>query len=198
MNASIDTILHNFENHGMHARYFETARQAVECLLGELKGRRIVFGGSVTSQQLGLYEALGAANQVFWHWVGPNEGRRQAETACDTYITSANALAETGEIVNIDGTGNRVAHAAYGPQQVYYVCGINKLAPDLQAAIGRARNVAAPRNAQRLHCNTPCAADGKCHDCNSPDRICNVMEITMRSPGQTRVELILIGQELGY
>lgn len=198
MNTTMETVLHNFEKHGIHARYFETAQQAVDCLLEELHGRSIAFGGSVTTQQLGLYEKLGEDNRVFWHWVTPGEGRRQAEQACDTYICSANALAETGEIVNIDGTGNRITLATYGPQRVYYVCGVNKLTPDLHAAIHRARHIAAPRNAQRLHCNTPCAVDGKCHDCDSPDRICNVMDITMRRPGAMQVELLLIGQELGY
>lgn len=199
MEQKIEEIRQNFEKHGMNLRYVETPQQAAELLSRELKDRNIVFGGSVTSEELGLYDLLGRQNRVYWHWKQPVEQRREAEQQMQVYITSANALSATGEIVNIDGSCNRISGATYGPQVVYYICGINKLTDDLSTAIDRARNVAAPMNARRLNRKTPCAVDGKCHDCQSPDRICNVMNITMRRPGAVeRVEILLVGCSLGY
>ena len=189
MDASMEKTLKNFENHGIKARYFETAGQARQAIVQAVQGKKVAFGGSVTLQQLGFYEALKQNNSVFW---------REHEKECEVFFTSANALSRTGEIVNIDGTGNRVTMAAYGPEKVYYICGINKLCPDITSAIDRARNVAAPQNAKRLGLDTPCVKDGVCHNCQSPQRICNVMDITLRRPGAVEVELWIIQEELGY
>ena len=117
------------------------------------------------------------------------------------YISSANGVAETGELVNIDGTGNRVAATLYGPEKVYFIVGINKLTPTLEAAIWRARNIASPLNAKRLGRKTPCALSEvmKCYDCQSPERICRGMTIhmgPMKGVGETIV--VLIDEELGY
>lgn len=121
--------------------------------------------------------------------------------AAEVYLLSANAVSETGALVNIDGTGNRVAASLYGREHVIYFVGVNKLAPTLEAAIDRARNVAAPLNARRLHCQTPCAlADPmRCHDCHSPDRICKGYVVQTRPMGGIgRTEIFLIGETLGY
>lgn len=118
----------------------------------------------MTFQEMGFPEAFADSTEVHWHWVTKGEYYQTP----DIYLTSANALSESGEAVNIDGTCNRVAGTLYGPKQCMFVCGINKLCPDLASAVERARNVAAPKNAQRLGTRTPCAADGKCHDCKSP------------------------------
>ena len=149
--------------------------------------------------------SLPSIKRVIKGWANTNTTRdtarlnRAEAAAAPVYLSSVNGLAETGEIVNIDGTGNRVANAMYGCESVYYVVGVNKVAPDLHAAIERARQVAAPRNAQRLQTKTPCAVDGKCHDCRSEGRICNIMSIIMGKPnGVGHCKVLLVGETLGY
>ena len=121
------------------------------------------------------------------------------EMTTDVFIASANAIAMTGEIVNIDGRGNRITSLIYGHDKVYYIIGRNKIVPTLDDAVKRAKLYAAPLTAQRLGVNTPCAAEGnKCYDCNSPERICNTMTITWRPSMYLDVELLLIDEDLGY
>ena len=116
------------------------------------------------------------------------------------YLSSVNAIAETGEILNIDGTGNRVAATLYGHKKLYLVTGVNKIAADYDAALWRARNIASPKNAQRLQKKTPCALHGdKCYDCSSPERICRGLVVLwepVKGIGET--EVVLIGEALGY
>ena len=185
------------EELGYTVRCFDTAQQAADYLDGQIDGQTISFGGSVTLKDMDLYPRLSAHNQVVWHWEG---GSPADAVNTDVYITSANALAETGEIINIDGTGNRVAATLYGHKKVYFVIGSNKIAPDYDAALWRARNIAAPKNAQRLNRNTPCAAKGdRCYNCKSPDRICNGLVVLWRKTGGIgEAEVILVDQELGY
>lgn len=189
-------LLKNLERRGFSAKYFDSAEEAGSYLEQQIKGETVGFGGSLTTQQMGLYDRLAKENTVYWHWKTPSDKERFAEFS--TYITSANAVSETGELVNIDGACNRVAASLYGPKKLYFVCGINKIASDLTAAVDKARNVAGPANAKRLNKKTPCATSGKCHDCGSPDRICRAMVIYM---GPTMVsgltEVIIIGEELG-
>ena len=134
--------------------------------------------------------------RVIWHWEG---GELRRAMLADVYLTSVNGLAETGEIVNIDGNCNRVAASMFGPKRVYYVVGINKIAPDFEKALWRARNVAAPKNAQRLGKKTPCAVKAdRCYDCKSPERICRGLSVLWRKPtGFEQAEVVLIEEELG-
>ena len=149
----------------------------------------------MTLQEMGFPDAFSNSTAVHWHWVRKGEYFQKP----DIYLSSANALSENGEIVNIDGTGNRVSATLFGPKRCIFVCGINKLCPDLESAVERARHVAAPLNAKRLGVQTPCAVDGKCHDCKSPARICRAMTIHMGPPlGMERCEIVLIGEPLGY
>ena len=195
---NLETAVKNLTAHGFSVRVFRTAQDAANAISQELSGKTVGFGGSVTLEQMQLFETLQKNNTVYWHWKQtPAQALENARSA-QVYLTSANAVSETGEIVNIDGTGNRVTMAAYGPEKVYYICGVNKLCPDLPSAINRARNVAAPRNARRLGLETPCVKDGVCHNCQSPQRICNVMDITLHRPGAVEVELWIIQEELGY
>lgn len=182
---------------GYTVRVFETGAEAADYLNSAIDGVSVGIGGSVTVQQLGLYDRLAEHNQVYWHWQGGPEQRAKAAEA-DVYLTSANGLAETGEILNIDGAGNRVASTLYGHKKVYFVIGANKLAPTRDEALWRARNIAAPRNAQRLGKKTPCAVKGdKCYDCKSPDRICRgLVELWGPMMGM-ETEVILIGEDLG-
>lgn len=193
----------NLEKRGYTVSCFDTAAQAAAYLNEQIDGKTVGFGGSVTLGQMGLYESLGAHNHVIWHWRVP-EGRtvnslRDEAIGAEIYLSSVNGLAETGEIVNIDGTGNRVAAIFYGHRKVYLVAGVNKLAPDYEAALWRARNVAAPRNAHRLGSKTPCAAKGdRCYNCASPDRICCGLSVLWEKPRAGEFEVILINEELGY
>ena len=183
-----------FTSRGFRFSWFDTKEEATAYLAGEVAGKRVGFGGSITLDELGAYEALSKTAEVHWHWKG--------EKPCvdaEVFLTSANALSATGEVVNIDGASNRVAASLYGAKTCFIVCGVNKVAPSLDAAIERARNVAAPRNAMRLNRKTPCVMDGKCHDCRSPERICRSLVVHMGPPlSFDRYEIVLIGQSLGY
>ena len=133
---------------------------------------------------------------MIWHW----EGGNLAEAATtEVYLTSANGVAETGELINIDGNCNRIASSVYGHKRVYFVVGINKIEPDYDRALWRARNVAAPKNAQRLGRKTPCAVKGdRCYDCKSPERICRGLSVIWGRPTPVEtMEVVLIGEELG-
>lgn len=194
--ADREALLKNLNAHGFKAVWFDTANDAKEYLCNSLKGETIGFGGSATSQEMGLYEALGEHNTVLWHWKNPAD--KEDFGKFTAYITSANAVSQTGELVNIDGTGNRVASTLYGPKKLFFVIGANKLCENLESAVYRARNVAAPLNAKRLNRKTPCAAAGKCMDCMSPERICNAMVIYMRPLGGFEsTEVIVVGESLG-
>ena len=131
------------------------------------------------------------------HWLGDSFADA---AAAPVYLTSVNALAETGELMNIDGTGNRVASTIFGHEEVYFIVGVNKLAPDYDAALWRARNVASPKNAQRLGRKTPCAVKGdRCYDCDSPERVCGSLVTLWRKPGGIgRMEVVLVEEDLGY
>ncbi len=183
------TVEKNLYDRGFQVTIFENQEEAVKYLETQINGQTVGFGGSVTLEQMGLYEALQSHNQVFWHWRIP-EGKtgqevKQAAAAAKVYISSVNALAKTGEIINIDGNCNRVSSIFYGHEKVYLILGENKIEEDYERALYRARNTAAPRNAKRLRINTPCAQKGeKCYDCKSPDRICRGFLFYGKSPHQ--------------
>lgn len=188
-----------FEKKGFETCYFATAAEAVEYLKEEIKGTTVAFGGSVTLQQMGLYEALRDQNQMVWHWRCMTVDVMKMAQNAKVYLTSANGVSETGELVNIDGRGNRVAASLFGPEHTYYVIGKNKLAKDLHSALYRAKNIAAPKNAQRLGKKTPCAVKAdKCYNCSSPDRICNATVIVERPLTGMKTTLLFIDEELGY
>ncbi len=192
-------IRQNFEKHGFSTQLFSTKEEARDYLVDTLTNQTIGFGGSVTLLEMGLYEALLKNNAVVWHNKVPSRDVRHLANCANIYITSANALSETGQIVNIDGTGNRVAMTAFGPQTCYYVVGKNKITPSLEDAIYRSRNVAAPQNAQRIHAKTPCAQKGdKCYDCNSPERICRITAVIDRAPMGMKCEIIFVDEALGF
>jgi L-lactate utilization protein LutB len=194
---AFDTVRANLEKNGYTVGVFATAAEAARHIAAGMNNETVGFGGSITLQDMGLHETLSENNTVIWHWKDPKNRDRFAEFTA--YVTSVNALAETGEMVNIDGTGNRLAASLYGPKRVCFVIGRNKLTPDLPSAITRARNIASPVNAKRLGKKTPCAATGTCHDCNSPDRICGALCVYMRPmAGMERTEVILVDEDLGF
>lgn len=190
-------LIANLEQRDFTVRTFATAAEATDYLDKEIDGVSVGFGGSVTVQQMGLYDRLSTHNEVLWHW---DQATLAQAAQARVYISSVNGLAETGEIINIDGTGNRVASTLFGHEQVYLLVGRNKIAPDYDAALWRARNIAAPKNAQRLEKRTPCAVKAdRCYDCKSPDRICKGLTVLWGRPkGISNMEVILIDEELGY
>ena len=195
----LETVKKNLEDRGYTVRLFPTGAEAADYLEDTVAGKTVGFGGSVTLDALGLYERLGKRCKTIWHWKWEDAAaaRREAQTA-DIYLTSVNALAETGELVNIDGAGNRVASTLFGHEKVYFVIGRNKLAPTVDAAVWRARNIASPRNARRLGRKTPCAVKGdRCYDCRSPERICRGL-VTLWGPMMgMEAEVLLIDEDLG-
>ena len=202
---NIEATIKALKKNRYQVSYFETAAEAADYLDKSLKGKVIGFGDSQTMLRMDLYNRLSAHNEVH----DPNQSEdndeflKIARKCMDTevYLTSVNAMAETGEMVNIDGTGNRVAGSLFGHDKVYFIVSTNKIEPSLEKAIWRARNVAAPKNSMKYSLRTPCVARNgeKCFDCASPDRICNVMAIYMKKMNDIDdVEIILINEEMGY
>lgn len=185
---------HNFTKRGFGFKLFDTKEQAVNYVVGECKGKSVGFGGSVTLDQLGVYEKL-KDNGIDAHWHWRNE---PIYMDGEIYLTSANGISKTGEVVNIDGTCNRVAATLYNTKRCIIVCGVNKLTIDLQSAIERARNISAPLNAKRLNKKVPCVITGKCEDCQSPERICKAMVVLMNPPTDMDCEIVLVRENLGY
>lgn len=193
---NIEALCVNLEKRGFHTAHFSTAAEAAHYLNDKLDGRTIGVGGSMTAREMGLNESLSAHNTVHWHWF---DGSYAAAAGAEVYISSVNGVAETGELVNIDGTCNRVSSILYGHKELYLIIGANKIAPDYDSALWRARNIAAPRNAQRLGRKTPCAVKAdRCYDCDSPERICRALAVLWEKPGAIEyAEVIVIDEALG-
>lgn len=192
-----ENVKKNLEARGFSVTTFSTAAEAAAYLDKSIDSTTVGIGGSMTVQQMGLHEKLAAHNTVHWHWTdGPDARVKSAHAA--VYLTSANGLAETGEVINIDGAGNRVASTLYGHKKVYFIIGKNKLAPTYDEALWRARNIAAPKNAQRLEKKTPCAVKGdRCYDCKSPDRICRGLVVLWGPCIGVETEIVLVDEDLG-
>lgn len=190
-------LLENLRKRGYEASFFPTAREAAAYLDGEIDGVSVGSGGSMTLKEMGLLELLGKHNTMVSHW---NGDPITAAMTTQVYLSSVNGLAETGEIFNIDGTCNRVASTLFGHERVYLIVGRNKIAPDAAGAMFHARNVAGPKNAQRLGKKTPCAAKAdRCYDCDSPERICSALVTFWRRPkGIAKMEIVLVDEDLGY
>ena len=194
-------VKQNMEARGFRVSVFATAAEAADYLDSAIDNTSVGFGGSVTLEQMGLYERLERHDRVNWHWRPTVDGADawQAAMTAEHYITSVNGLAETGELINIDGTGNRVASTLYGHKKVWFVVGRNKLAPTYEEALWRARNIAAPKNAQRLGRKTPCAVKADhCYDCKSPERICRGLVVLWEAIGSMEMEVVLVDEALGY
>lgn len=182
----------------------EAGKIVLEEILPKLAPRSVAWGGSVTFTSTGLYHVLRERKDltvVDQHQKGltPEQGfevrRRQFMT--DLFFTGANAVTEQGQLVNLDATGNRVAALTFGPKNVVVLVGRNKVVPNLESAMARVRNIAAPANAIRLEKGTPCTKTAFCEDCSSPGRICNTWTITEKSNPKGRVKVILINEDLG-
>ena len=197
--GNFNVVKTSLEARGYMVRVFSTGKEAADYLDAAVDGTSVGFGGSATLDALGLYERLGTHNQVVWHWKQEDKdaARREAMTT-GVYLTSVNALAETGELVNIDGAGNRAAAMLFGHEKVFYVIGRNKLAPTYEEAVWRARNIAAPQRARQLGKKTPCAVKcDRCYDCKSPELVCRGL-VTLWGPMMgMEAEVLLVDEELG-
>ena len=200
----IEKTIKSLERNRSTVSDFGSPEEAAEYLDGAIDGRTVGFGDSITMMKMKLYEKLSAHNEVY----DPNQSSDNdeflaiAKKCLDTevYLTSVNAMSETGEMVNIDGTGNRVAGSLFGHEKVYFVVTTSKIEESLEKAIWRARNVAGPMNAKKYDLRTPCVVKGdRCYDCASPDRICNTLNIYLKKMNDIdEVEVVLIDGELGF
>lgn len=199
------TIIKNLEKRQMEGYYFETAAEAVKKATSFLTpGCSVGFGGSMTLSESGMMDAL--QNHPDLTLFDRSKAKDAAETkeiyrkclTADYFFMSTNAITADGELVNIDGNGNRAAALIYGPEYVIILAGMNKVVRDVKEAISRVHNIAAPPNGNRLNTKTPCAITGVCSDCFSPGCMCSHTVITRRSGTPGRIKILLIGEELGY
>ena len=195
----MEKTIENLRRNGFEVTCFATGAEAADYIGRSLRGKSVGIGGSMTVRGLNIYDHIRENNTVYWHMVEPGDETMVRASSAEVYITSANAISEEGFVINIDGRGNRVAGTLMKKDKVYLIVGKNKLCGPFAAALERARNQAAPPNAKRLECRTPCAYDGKCHDCRSPERICNALVVLWRKPFWCEsMEIVLIDEELGF
>ena len=197
------TIIKNLKKRGMDGYYCPDSKSAVKLVLSMFpEGSTITWGGSESLKESGLMDALKNAPVELWDrdLVKPEEKHAfyQKSFSANYYLMSSNAITLDGQLVNVDGNGNRVAALAYGPDHVILLVGMNKVTADLESAVKRIQTNAAPPNTMRLGLNTPCAKDGVCHNCFSPSKICSMLHITQfnRQPG--RIHVVLVGETLGF
>lgn len=198
------TVLKGMEKRHMEGYYCETIEEAKTLALSLVPADASVsFGGSVTLNETGVLTALRERSDItlFDRDTAKNADETKQimhdALSCDYYFMSSNAITHDGELVNIDGNGNRVAALIYGPENVIVIAGMNKVVKNVEEGISRSRNMAAPPNCVRLNKNTPCAVNGVCSNCLS-DTICDQIVITRASRVPKRLKVILVGEELGF
>ena len=198
------TLVKNLKARHFDACYCETAQDALKKALEWIpEGSSVGWGGALSAQQIGLMDALrkGAYRAIDRDSCTTPEEKRQAAQDClsaNVFITGANAISLDGQMVNIDGNGNRLACLMCGPEQVLVIAGMNKVVDDVESAVQRVGTHAAPPNAVRLGTRTPCATLGHCNDCHSDDCMCAHIVVTRHSRQKGRIKVILVGEELGY
>ena len=194
-------VIKGLASRNMTGYYAKTGEEALRIALSLIpEGSTVTRGGCMSAAQIGLDDALQAGNYTFVDRDKTEDKRKAALMAydCDVFIASANAMTEDGVLVNIDGNANRVSAIAFGPRKVIFIVGMNKVTKDVDAAMKRARNEAAPINAQRFGLDTPCAKTGSCMNCKSPDTICCQFLITRYSKHPGRIHVILVDDFLGF
>ena len=189
------------ERNGFAVTVCATGVEAAAYLNRVIDGVSVGCGVSMTLEELGLYDSLAGHNTLIYHRRSEDvEAARRAAMSTEVYLLSANGIAEdTGEIISIDGTGNRVSSTLFGHRKVYFVAGRNKVSPDFAAALHRVRNVVAPKNARRMGIRTPCAKNAdRCYDCNSPERICRGLVVHYKRMSSMEMEVVLVDEDLGF
>ena len=199
-----NTVLKGFQKRFIESYYCETKEEAKTLALSLVsENASVSFGGSVTLDETGVLAELRSRTDITLYdratATTPEENKKIMHDAlsCDYYFMSSNAITVDGELVNIDGNGNRVAALIYGPENVIILAGMNKIVKNVEEGISRTRNVASPQNCVRLNKNTPCAVNGVCGNCLA-DTICDQIVITRASRVPQRIKVILIGEELGF
>lgn len=205
MNKKVERTIENLKKNHMPAYFVQDEQEAIEVIKTILSpGDMVSMGGAMTMFETGIIDFLRNSD---YHFMDRYAEGNTPEDIRDIYVktfgadgffTSSNAITEEGELYNVDGNGNRVAAMAYGPKKVIVVAGVNKIVRNIDEAIVRNREVAAPANALRLDQATPCAHTGKCSDCNSPDRICSTYITMRRQRIKDRIHVIIINKSLGY
>ena len=195
------TVIKGLESRNMHGYYAASREEALRTALSLIPEKSsVTMGGAMSAHEIGLVDAVKKGNYQFIDRDAMEDKRAAMLAAYDAdfFLTSANAMTEDGEMVNIDGNANRVSAIAQGPKKVLVIVGMNKICADLDSAMKRARNVAAPVNAQRFGLQTPCVKTGACMNCKSPDTICCQFLITRFSRHRDRIHVILVNEELGF
>ncbi len=194
-------VIKGLESRNMKGFYAHSKGEALQIALGLIPdGSSVTMGGSVSAREIGLVDTLKVGNYSFIDRDLAVDKRAAALAAydVDVFLASCNAMTEDGILVNVDGNANRVSAIAYGPRKVIFIVGMNKICKDVDSAMKRARNVAAPINAQRFGLDTPCSKTGSCMDCKSPDTICCQFLTTRYSRHENRIFVILVNDNLGY
>ena len=198
---AFEALKQTLEQNGFTVSVFAAASEAAAYLNRVIDGTAVGCGVSMTLEELGLYDSLASHNTLIYHRRSEDvEAARRAAMSTEVYLLSANGIAEdTGEIISIDGVGNRAASTLFGHKKVYFVAGRNKISPDYQSALYRVRNVVAPKNARRMGIRTPCAKNAdRCYDCNSPERICRGLVVHYKRMKSMEMEVVLVDEELGF
>lgn len=205
LNKQVERTMGNLVKNNIMAFYVENKYQVVDKVAELIKeGETIAVGGSITLDETGVLEHLRIGRYNFLDRYEEGLTRAQTEEIfrksffADTYLTSTNAVTESGELYNVDGNGNRVAAMIYGPKSVIVVAGINKIVRDVDEAVERVRRIAAPANSIRLNKNTPCTKTGYCANCKTDDRICCTYTVFGQQRSKNRIKVILVGESLGY
>lgn len=192
----VEKTIRNLKLRGFTVSHFETGAQAAEYLKSQLTGYTVGFGGSKTVDQIGLYDML-PEGSAFWHWRVPGRETYKQAAVTDMYVSGANAITEGGEIVSVDGRGNRIASQVFGHQKVFIVSSTSKIVADMNAAVERSRSTVAIENGKRFPNKPPCQIDGKCHDCRSPEKFCRAMVVLWAPMMDMDTEVVLIDEKLG-
>lgn len=202
--TATESIIKNLEKRNMEGYFFENSASCVKAITGMIEdGSVISWGGSESIKECGLMDALSKGSYTLVDRLtakSPEEARELYVKAVlsDYYLMSTNAITFDGELINIDGNGNRVACLIHGPKNIIMVVGMNKLVSDVESGYERVCDIAAPANAKRLNKNTPCFHTGKCGDCFSPDCMCSQIVVTRRSGQKGRIKVFFVAEELGY
>ena len=194
-------VIKGLESRNMQGYYAASKEEALKTALSLIpEGSSVTMGGAMSAHEIGLVDALKSGNYNFIDRDAAPDRRAAMLLAYDAdfFLASANAMTDDGILVNIDGNANRVSAICQGPKHVIFIVGMNKVCGDLDGAMKRARNVAAPIHAQRFGLSTPCAKTGKCMDCKSPDTICCQFLITRFSRHAGRIHVILVNDNLGF
>lgn len=200
-----EKLVKALEKNNFTASYVNTKQEALDKLAALIPADATVgIGGSWTIKEVGIDTLLEERGNTVFNHGKPGLSKeeslaiRRKQMSCDVFLTSTNAITLQGELVNVDGSGNRVAAMIFGPKKVIVIAGINKVVTNTEAALERIELYAAPMNNKRLNFSNPCTVTGQCMDCQGPTRICNVTTIMHKKPGGTDVEIIIIGEELGF